>query len=165
MRASTCCMAFALAVLSACGESAPPAAPIRLVRTVVVQKHVVGESVVLTGHIRAQDEVSLAFRIDGKLTERLVNDGDPDAGYGRTPARAAAEGHHHARAIRSGAAAAADRAVTDGVGRGTAAHRRGPAQLHRTVCGYAWRDHRQGRGAGRSDTRRADDRAGRPRGR
>jgi len=69
-------MAFALAVLSACGESAPPAAPIRLVRTVVVQKHVVGESVVLTGHIRAQDEVSLAFRIDGKLTERLVNVGD-----------------------------------------------------------------------------------------
>src|SRR5215471_15896700 len=76
MRASTCCMAFALAVLSACGESAPPPAPVRPVRTVVVQKHVVGESVVLTGHIRAQDEVSLAFRIDGKLTERLVNVGD-----------------------------------------------------------------------------------------
>src|SRR5262245_56819463 len=76
MRASTGCMAFALAVLSACGESAPPPAPVRSVRTVVVQKHVVGELVALTGHIRAQDEVSLAFRIDGKLTERLVNVGD-----------------------------------------------------------------------------------------
>src|SRR5262249_4871 len=76
MRASTGCMAFALAVLSACGESAPPPAPVRSVPTVVVQKHVVGELVALTGHIRAQDEVSLAFRIDGKLTERLVNVGD-----------------------------------------------------------------------------------------
>src|SRR5262249_14540768 len=76
MRATTCCMAFALAVLSACGESGSPPAPVRPVRTVVVQRHIVGESVALTGQIRAQDEVSLAFRIDGKLTERLVNVGD-----------------------------------------------------------------------------------------
>jgi len=76
MRASTCCMAFAVASLSACGETAPTPAPIRPVRTVVVQKHVIGETVALTGHIRAQDEVNLAFRIDGKLTERLVNVGD-----------------------------------------------------------------------------------------
>jgi membrane fusion protein, multidrug efflux system len=69
-------MALALAFLSACGESAPPPAQIRPVRTVVVEKRVVGESVALTGQIRAQDEVSLAFRIDGKLTERLVNVGD-----------------------------------------------------------------------------------------
>src|ERR1700730_4010821 len=76
MRASTCCMAFAVAVLSACGEAAPPPASIRPVRTVVVQKRIIGESIALTGHIRAQDEVNLAFRIDGKLTERLVNIGD-----------------------------------------------------------------------------------------
>jgi RND family efflux transporter MFP subunit len=76
MRASTCCMVFAVAFLSACAETAPTPAPIRPVRTVVVQKHVVGETVALTGQIRAQDEVNLAFRIDGKLTERLVNVGD-----------------------------------------------------------------------------------------
>lgn len=76
MRASTCCMVFAVAVLSGCGETAPPPPAIRPVRTVVVQKRVIGEMVALTGHIRAQDEVNLAFRIDGKLTERLVNIGD-----------------------------------------------------------------------------------------
>jgi membrane fusion protein, multidrug efflux system len=69
-------MAFAVASLSACEEAAPPPASIRPVRTVVVQKHIIGETVALTGHIRAQDEVNLAFRIDGKLTERLVNIGD-----------------------------------------------------------------------------------------
>jgi membrane fusion protein, multidrug efflux system len=69
-------MAFAVAVLSACGEVVPPPASIRPVRTVVVQKRIIGESVALTGHIRAQDEVNLAFRIDGKLTEHLVNVGD-----------------------------------------------------------------------------------------
>jgi len=47
--------------------------------------------------------------------------GDPDAGYGRTPTRAAAEGNHHARAIRSGSAAAADRPVADGIGGAAAA--------------------------------------------
>jgi membrane fusion protein, multidrug efflux system len=76
MRASTCWMAFALVFLNACGESPPPPAQVRPVRTVVVEKRVVGEPVALTGHIRAQDEVSLAFRIDGKMTERTVNIGD-----------------------------------------------------------------------------------------
>src|SRR5262245_51766781 len=76
MRASTCCMAFAVASLSACGETAPTPAPIRPVRTVVVHKRIIGETVALTGHIRAQDEVNLAFHIDGKLIERLVNVGD-----------------------------------------------------------------------------------------
>jgi RND family efflux transporter MFP subunit len=69
-------MVFTLALLSGCEESAPRIEPIRPVRTVIVQKHVIGESIALTGHIRAQDEVSLAFRIDGKLTQRLVNVGD-----------------------------------------------------------------------------------------
>jgi RND family efflux transporter MFP subunit len=69
-------MAFALAFLNACGESGPPPAQVRPVRTVVVEKRAVGESVALTGQVRAQDEVSLAFRIDGKLIERPVNVGD-----------------------------------------------------------------------------------------
>jgi membrane fusion protein, multidrug efflux system len=75
MRVGTCCVAFAVAVavLSACGETTTPPALIRLVRTIVAQKRIIGETVALTGHIRAQDEMNLAFRIDGKLTERLVN--------------------------------------------------------------------------------------------
>src|SRR5262245_56231821 len=76
MRASTCGMAFALGFLNACGDSAPPPAQVRPVRTLVVEKQLVGESVALTGQVRAQDELSLAFRIDGKLIERLVNVGD-----------------------------------------------------------------------------------------
>jgi membrane fusion protein, multidrug efflux system len=76
MRVSTCFVAFAIACLGGCGEMAPPPAPVRPVRTVVVQKRIIGETVALTGHVRAKDEVNLAFRIDGKLIERLVNVGD-----------------------------------------------------------------------------------------
>lgn len=35
-----------------------------------------GEPVSLTGQIQAQDQVSLAFRLDGRLIERRVNVGD-----------------------------------------------------------------------------------------
>jgi len=69
-------MTFSLLFLSACEESAPPPPQIRPVRTIVVEKRVLGESTELTGHVRARDEVSLAFRIEGKLIERLVNIGD-----------------------------------------------------------------------------------------
>jgi RND family efflux transporter MFP subunit len=67
---------FSLLVLGACNESAQVPPQIRPVRTTVVETRVVGEPIALTGHIRAQDEVNLAFRIDGKLIERLVNVGD-----------------------------------------------------------------------------------------
>jgi RND family efflux transporter MFP subunit len=35
-----------------------------------------GETVVLTGHIQAEDEASMAFRIGGRMIERFVNVGD-----------------------------------------------------------------------------------------
>ncbi|MCW3473481.1 efflux RND transporter periplasmic adaptor subunit [Limobrevibacterium gyesilva] len=35
-----------------------------------------GESIVLTGHIQAEDEASMAFRISGRMIERRVNVGD-----------------------------------------------------------------------------------------
>jgi hypothetical protein len=47
------------------GETSPPPAEIRLVRTVVATVRAEGEPVSLTGHIRARTEESLAFRIDG----------------------------------------------------------------------------------------------------
>jgi RND family efflux transporter MFP subunit len=67
---------LAILLLAACGEQAAPPPQVRPVRTVTVEKRMVGEPVALTGQIKAQDEVSLAFRIDGKLIERPVNVGD-----------------------------------------------------------------------------------------
>ena len=48
----------------------------RPVRTVTVEGGAEGETVSLTGQVRAKDEVSLAFRIDGRMIERPVNVGD-----------------------------------------------------------------------------------------
>jgi RND family efflux transporter MFP subunit len=62
--------------LGACEEAKAPVPQIRHVRSITVEHRVVSEPVVLLGQIRAQDEISLAFRIDGKLTERLVGVGD-----------------------------------------------------------------------------------------
>ncbi|MBI1408282.1 MAG: efflux RND transporter periplasmic adaptor subunit [Caulobacter sp.] len=62
-------------LLAACDKPAPPPPEIRTVRTVTVQPLHVGEPVSLTGHIRAQNETSLAFRIDGRLIERRVDVG------------------------------------------------------------------------------------------
>jgi len=68
--------AFAI-ILAACDREAAPEVPeLRPVRTVVVAKQEAGETVTLTGHIQAQDEVSLSFRIPGRMIDRLVNVGD-----------------------------------------------------------------------------------------
>jgi RND family efflux transporter MFP subunit len=67
----------ALTLLSACGPDAEEAAPeIRPVRVVTVEERVGGDVVSLTGTIQAEKEVNLAFRIDGRMTERLVGVGD-----------------------------------------------------------------------------------------
>jgi len=63
-------------LLAGCHEPAPPPPEARPVRTVTVERRAGGEPVSLTGQIRAQDEVSLAFRIDGRMLERRVNIGD-----------------------------------------------------------------------------------------
>jgi membrane fusion protein, multidrug efflux system len=49
---------------------------VRPVRTVTVAMRETGETTVLTGHIEAENEVALAFRISGRMIERLVNVGD-----------------------------------------------------------------------------------------
>lgn len=64
-------------LLAACGEPEPaPAADIRPVRIVTVEKSAGGRTIQLTGTIQAQTEVDLAFPIDGRLVERLVHVGD-----------------------------------------------------------------------------------------
>jgi membrane fusion protein, multidrug efflux system len=67
---------FASVWLSACEQPAPPAPQIRHVRAVTVGHRVISEALVLTGQIKARDEISLAFRIDGKLIERAVTVGE-----------------------------------------------------------------------------------------
>jgi membrane fusion protein, multidrug efflux system len=70
---------FALIVVTglvSCKPAEKPVAEVRPVRTVVVAKTETGEPVVLTGHIQAQDEASLAFRIGGRMIARPVNVGD-----------------------------------------------------------------------------------------
>jgi membrane fusion protein, multidrug efflux system len=63
-----------LAPLGAC-DNPQPAAEIRPVRTVTAVAGSDGELVSLTGHIRAQKEQSLAFRIDGRMIKRHVEVG------------------------------------------------------------------------------------------
>ena len=67
---------FVAAGLVACEQSSPPTPQIRSVRAVTVERRVISEPVVLIGQIRARNEISLAFRIDGKLIERAVAVGD-----------------------------------------------------------------------------------------
>jgi RND family efflux transporter MFP subunit len=52
------------------------AEPVRPVRVVMVEPRTSGETATLTGTVRAQEEVSLAFRTGGRMIERTVNVGD-----------------------------------------------------------------------------------------
>ena len=66
-----------LTLAAACGPTEQTAAPeIRPVRVVTVEKREGGDTVSLTGTVQAATTVNLAFRIDGRMTERLVNVGD-----------------------------------------------------------------------------------------
>jgi RND family efflux transporter MFP subunit len=70
-------LAILLLGLAACDSPAPPAAPeIRPVRVAAVERSTGGELVTMTGTVQAETEVNLAFRIDGRMIERLVNVGD-----------------------------------------------------------------------------------------
>ena len=64
-------------MLAGCNQEAKTEPPQpRPVRTVTVEKGVVGDLVVLTGDIRAENEVNLAFRIGGRIIERKGGVGD-----------------------------------------------------------------------------------------
>jgi RND family efflux transporter MFP subunit len=66
-----------LLCLVSCNKKTELAAPeIRPVRTVVAASTESGEAVVLTGHVAAETEASLGFRIGGRVIQRLVNVGD-----------------------------------------------------------------------------------------
>lgn len=62
--------------LAGCEKKPAPPPDVRPVRTAAVQPSAGGEPLSLTGQVRAQEQVNLAFRLDGRLLERLVNVGD-----------------------------------------------------------------------------------------
>ena len=62
--------------LAGCDKTSPPLAEARPVRTITIEHGAEGEIVSLTGHIRPKDQVSLAFRLDGRMIERPVHVGD-----------------------------------------------------------------------------------------
>ena len=68
--------ALIAATVAGCDKASPPVSEARPVRTVTVQHGAEGEIVSLTGQVRAKDEVSLAFRLDGRMIERPVHVGD-----------------------------------------------------------------------------------------
>src|SRR5262245_42320422 len=68
---------IAAVLLAACEREAESTkAEPRPVRTVTVVKREIGETVAFTGHIGAENETRLAFRIGGRMVERLANVGD-----------------------------------------------------------------------------------------
>jgi multidrug efflux pump subunit AcrA (membrane-fusion protein) len=68
---------LALLILVGCEDAAPPPAPeIRPVRVIAAERSAGGDVVSLTGTVQAETQVNLAFRIDGRMVERLVNVGD-----------------------------------------------------------------------------------------
>jgi RND family efflux transporter MFP subunit len=62
--------------IAGCEKPAPQTSEARPVKTVTVERVADGETTSLTGHIRAKDQVDLAFRLDGRMIERPVNVGD-----------------------------------------------------------------------------------------
>ena len=64
-------------VLAGCKEEKADEVPeLRPVRTVLVEESTLGQTVTLSGTVESQVEVDLAFRIGGRLVERLVGVGD-----------------------------------------------------------------------------------------
>jgi len=68
--------ALIAATVAGCKQETPPPSEARPVRTITIEGAAAGETVSLTGQIRAKDNENLAFRIDGRLVERPVHLGD-----------------------------------------------------------------------------------------
>src|SRR5271166_5559405 len=69
-------VALISATVAGCNKPPPTASPARPVRTATVERPLEGETISLTGQVRAKDQVNLAFRLDGRMVERPVNVGD-----------------------------------------------------------------------------------------
>ena len=69
-------VALAVMTLAACAKKAEAPPVVRPVRSIVVEKREVKDPKVASGHLRARDEVNLAFRIGGRIIQRNVDVGD-----------------------------------------------------------------------------------------
>ncbi|MFK8249875.1 efflux RND transporter periplasmic adaptor subunit [Ancylobacter terrae] len=100
-------------LLGACGrEEEAVAHQPRPVRTATVAKLDGGQLVTLTGDIQAKDDVSLAFRVSGRMIERSVNVGDTVTA-GQVVARLDPQNAQNAlRSARAALAAAESQLVT-----------------------------------------------------
>lgn len=91
--------------LAACEKKAE-SEEVRPVRSMVVESHVSGDRIALTGQLHARNETKLAFRLSGKLIDRSVTVGDA-VKAGQIVARLDAATERHARnAARADYAAA-----------------------------------------------------------
>ena len=81
--------------LAAC-EKTPDPETVRPVRSMVVEAHLSGDRIALTGQLHARDETKLAFRLSGKLIERSVTVGDT-VKAGQVVARLDAATERHSR--------------------------------------------------------------------
>jgi RND family efflux transporter MFP subunit len=71
------CLLVIVIVLTGCGEKAHKQAPfIRPVRTFIAPPPVASGSLIQTGEIRAHEEVTLGFRMDGRILMRPAEVGD-----------------------------------------------------------------------------------------
>src|SRR5678815_3047037 len=89
-------MALAVVALGACTKKEEPPPVVRPVRSVVVEKRQVVDPKVVSGHLRARNEVNLAFRIAGRVIERKLGVGDK-VQAGQTVALLDAEVERNAR--------------------------------------------------------------------
>lgn len=101
----------AAAAVSACDRNEPAAADPRPVRTIVIQREAASEAVTLTGQIRAKEQESLAFRLEGRMVERRVHVGDVVAA-GQVLAELDPQAQQNALRTAEAALAAADAART-----------------------------------------------------
>lgn len=75
MARSSACALLVSALLLGCNQPQPPAAEATLVRALPAKVSQYDASTALTGEIRARHESRLAFRVGGKVVERLVEVG------------------------------------------------------------------------------------------
>jgi membrane fusion protein, multidrug efflux system len=73
--APTLALTFA-ALAAACSRPAPPAEPLRAVRTITVSQQSTGTSIDYAAEVRARTEARLSFRVAGKMVSRPVDLGD-----------------------------------------------------------------------------------------
>src|SRR5215471_12459835 len=78
-RSASCLLAIAVVGLlcMGCSRKEPPQEPeVRPVRTLKIAQRAEPGAVTMTGTVQAQTQINLAFRVDGRLTQRSVGVGD-----------------------------------------------------------------------------------------